>query len=65
MFPNAVDPRVIDFGRTVRFDTLMLNSLSICDLSSAFRVSIAAQVRVAFTNASESLRFPFGAFAIF
>jgi hypothetical protein len=40
VLPGVLVRRVIDFGRTVRLDDLMLYSFPVCDLASAFGVSV-------------------------
>jgi hypothetical protein len=47
VLPGVLVRRVIDFGRTVRLDNLMLYSLSVCDLASAFGVSVGTNILLA------------------
>ena len=55
---------VLVFGElgdgSVGFDWDVADTLTVCDLASALSIAIAAQVRVAFTNASAPLFFPLG-----
>jgi len=44
VFPSVLVRGVIDFGRTVRFNDLMLNTLPIRDLSSAFCVPVGTKI---------------------